>query len=230
MKKISVVIPAYNEEKNIALCISSLIGQMKEDKTEIIVVNDGSTDNTSKILKMFSEYAKVISHRRKMGLANARNTGGFAAEGKIVAFVDADSIAGPNWLKCIKKDMKNKVGMTGPLKPLFEELITDHVALDTFSALSFMSMKTRPIVSGCNLAVRKNAFEKIDGFKPLKSLEDIDFGLRLSKIGKIGFSNKMIVYTSLRRMKASKLATFEYLSNYLRIMTKKPTKGLKDIR
>jgi len=227
--EISVIIPAYKEEKSISICLGSLLLQTLKTNSEIIVVYTKSNDNTEKILKFFSKY-KVIKTKEKTGAAKARNIGAQKARGDILAFIDADTMACPNWINEIKKGLEKNVALTGPVKPLFAEHITDHTLFDIFSSLSRMSIKVRPIVIGSNLACKKEAFMKVGGFRHIKSLEDIDFGFRLSKIGKIGFSKKMIVYSSLRRIKASKLETLNYLINYMRLELKIPTEKMKDWR
>jgi len=227
--KISVVIPAYNEEKNIALCISSLLGQKNKD-VEIIVVNDGSTDNTEKIAKIFSEYVKIINVKKRSGVANARNIGVKAAKGDVVAFIDADSIAGPHWVRSIKKDMKKNVAVVGPLKPLFDEKITDHALIDAASNIVRLSIKVKPLTWGGNFACKKNFFEKVGGFKNLNSLEDFNLGERLFKLGSVGFSKKMFVYTSLRRFKKNRMASIFYIENSMKFLAKLPTSKLKNIR
>lgn len=226
---ISIIIPAHNEEKNIGLCISSLLYQAMKTKSEIIVVND-SNDDTKNILKIFGKRIKVIHLKKRVGVSRARNIGAKATRGDILAFIDADTIACPNWINTIRKGLEKNIALTGPVKPLFVERITDHTLFDIFSTLSRMSINVKPIVIGSNLACRKKAFMKIGGFRHIKSLEDIDFGFRLSEMGKISYSKKMAVYTSLRRIKASKLETLNYLINYMRLELKLPTKKLKDWR
>lgn len=87
--KFSVVIPAYNASKYIADCVGSVLAQTEKD-FEIIVVNDGSTDNTAQIVSSFSDERVNLVNRSNGGLAVARNTGIRAAKGEVVAFLDAD--------------------------------------------------------------------------------------------------------------------------------------------
>jgi glycosyltransferase involved in cell wall biosynthesis len=225
--KISVIIPAYNEEKHIALCISSLLNQ---NSAEIIIVNDGSTDKTEKTAKLFSRYVKIINLKKRSGVANARNVGVKVAKGDIVAFIDADSIAGPHWISSIKKDMKKNVALVGPLKPLFEENIRDYTLPDAASNIVRLSVKVKPFVWGSNMACKRKFFEKVGGFRKVGSLEDFDLGYRLFKLGRIGFSKKMLVYTSLRRFKKDRMAAFSLIANSLKLLAKLPTDKLKNIR
>ena len=89
--KISIIVPVYNVEKYLERCLDSLINQTLKD-IEIICINDGSTDNSSEILK---EYAKkdsriIIINQNNQGISVARNNGMNKAKGKYIGFVDSD--------------------------------------------------------------------------------------------------------------------------------------------
>lgn len=87
MKKVSVIIPAYNAEKYLEECLNSLISQTYGN-IEIIVVDDGSGDRTQQILQTYGSI-KTVRQSRK-GVANARNTGMLEASGDYIMFVDSD--------------------------------------------------------------------------------------------------------------------------------------------
>ncbi|MFN3995839.1 MAG: glycosyltransferase family 2 protein, partial [bacterium] len=114
---ISVIIPAYNEEKYILNSLKSLVNQYLVSKInyEIIVVDNGSEDNTKQKVLEFIKYVEnkkrvgevcrnvnisLIEEKRK-GVAFARQTGFYNAKGKIIATTDADCITSPLWLKTI---------------------------------------------------------------------------------------------------------------------------------
>lgn len=100
--KISIIIPAYNTEHYLSDCMDSIISQ-QYPSLEIIVVNDGSTDNTLELLRGYSEkysYVQVIDKRNE-GQSIARNTGADIATGDYVLFVDSDDILSHNSLKGI---------------------------------------------------------------------------------------------------------------------------------
>ena len=84
---LSIIIPVYNEEQVIADCIASLLKQNYKEK-EIILVDDGSTDNTVQIIRQF-EGVQLLKQQHK-GPAQARNLGAKTASGKILVFVDSD--------------------------------------------------------------------------------------------------------------------------------------------
>lgn len=88
--KVSVIIPVYNGEKYIERCLESVLNQTL-DGIEIICIDDGSTDNTLKLLQKYKSYGNVkIITQKNMGPAAARNIGMKEALGKYIAFVDSD--------------------------------------------------------------------------------------------------------------------------------------------
>lgn len=91
MPKISVIIPVYNVEKYLAECLTSVVNQTFKD-IEIICVNDGSTDNSPKILEEFAQKDSRIKiiNQENQGLSAARNTGLDVATGEYVSFIDSD--------------------------------------------------------------------------------------------------------------------------------------------
>ncbi len=100
--KISVIIPAYNAEKSIRKTIDSIVSQdfFKKD-LEIVVVNDGSTDKTLKILKSYGNAIKIINNRKNQGAVKSANIGFKAAKGEYVIKLDSDDV----FLQGILKEM-----------------------------------------------------------------------------------------------------------------------------
>ena len=98
--KISVIIPAYNNEKNIARCIESLLDQSFRDFT-LIIINDGSTDSTKEIIRSYQmrDERIIFIDQKNQGVSSARNRGLSVAEGKYVTFVDADDYVSSDYLK-----------------------------------------------------------------------------------------------------------------------------------
>lgn len=90
MKKISVIVPVYNVEEYIEECLESIINQTLED-IEIIIVNDGTEDNSmKKIEKFLSDERIIVINKKNGGLSSARNLGIKLAEGEYISFVDSD--------------------------------------------------------------------------------------------------------------------------------------------
>ena len=100
MPKLSVIIPAHNAERYIKQCLDSILQNSKESlsKTEIIVINDGSTDNTLKILESYNQYKNIKIHTTKnQGVSAARNLGISLAKGEWITFIDADDTVNSNF-------------------------------------------------------------------------------------------------------------------------------------
>ncbi len=98
----SVVIPLYNKEKYITNAINSILNQDFND-FEIIIVNDGSTDNSLEQIKsLLSDKVRLIEHDKNKGLSAARNTGIKSSKANYITFLDADDTWLPNYLKTIK--------------------------------------------------------------------------------------------------------------------------------
>ena len=97
--KISVVVPIYNIEKYIDRCVKSILRQTYSN-TEIILVNDGSTDESPAICDRYRQSAANVQvlHQENQGLSAARNAGTAAATGEYIAFVDGDDYIGENFL------------------------------------------------------------------------------------------------------------------------------------
>ena len=96
--KISVIVPAYNCEKTLPETLDSLLGQTVHNETQIIAVNDGSTDGTAEIIKSYAaKYDNVVfCDKENGGVSDARNVGLKAASGKYVIFLDADDLLTPS--------------------------------------------------------------------------------------------------------------------------------------
>lgn len=107
---LSIIVPCYNVEKYISRCIESLLQQdIPYDDYEIIIVNDGSTDDTPNISEMYgceNKHISVVSQSNK-GIGAARNTGILNSNGKYLLFVDADDYLEKNILSCLIKKVES---------------------------------------------------------------------------------------------------------------------------
>lgn len=105
--KLSVIIPAYNAEKEIEKCINSILNTNHTD-FEVIVVNDGSTDNTKQILDRYLDSHLIVIHKVNEGVSVARNIGIKNATGDYVLFVDADDELEPQALDYLTNYLLDK--------------------------------------------------------------------------------------------------------------------------
>lgn len=104
MINLSIIIPVYNVEKYITECLFSLSNQIKPN-IEVIIINDGSTDNSPQIIDDFisnlPEYFRTffcVIHQKNRGVSNARNKALKASKGKYIAFIDSDDIVSDNYI------------------------------------------------------------------------------------------------------------------------------------
>lgn len=108
MSKVSIIVPVYNAEKHIEKCLDSLINQTLNDKIEIIVVNDGSVDNSENIIKRYIEKHKsnnIIKYyyKENTGVAKTRNFGIDKANSEYILFVDSDDYIDVKLIEKLKK-------------------------------------------------------------------------------------------------------------------------------
>src|SRR5688572_21897696 len=111
---VSVIIPAYNAALYIGETIQSILAQTYAD-WEIIIINDGSTDNTPEILKKHTDKRISVINRENGGVASARNEGLLKSKGEYVVFFDADDLMSPEFLQSRVNVLRNKkeIGFVG---------------------------------------------------------------------------------------------------------------------
>lgn len=233
--KISVVIPAYNEELFLPHLLTSLQKQTCNVPFEIIVVDNNSTDKTVDLAK---KYGAKVMHEKHQGYAYACNKGFFSATGDIIARADADYVVPKEWLSYIHEAFEKDKKLTaigGPLYPLesawWENLIYYPGIVMWMYVLKFLG---RGFLFP-NIAVRRKDFLAVNGFNTSLSFgEDTDMCLRLKKLGKVVFSPRMYVYTSLRRLRSLGLlrTVINYsIGNQIAMWQgKKVTVGLEPVR
>ena len=197
---ISVVVPSYNEEKNIGECLGSLNRQiLSRTEYEIIVVDGNSADRTREIAAPLADLVFVQTSPRVGG---ARNDGATRAKGEIVAFTDADCIAPADWLLRIRDDFAkfHPVEVYGTVYPR-EGGIRNRVALGMANTFSRIGYHTRTLYYslGCNTAVDRAAFIRAGMYRPMDAGEDIEISIRMKEWGKVLFDPRLRVGFSMRR-------------------------------
>lgn len=235
--KISIIIPAYNEEKLIGRCLQSILAAEIPFEHEIIVINNASTDNTKKIAQKFKG-VKVIDEPKK-GLTKAKQAGYENAKGGILVFFDADTIVPKSWFKTavsIYEKDKRIVGISGPY--IYEDIkwFEKLIYYDLFSLLFEVLNFQKGYLLGGNFSVKKEIIKKIGGFDTNINFygEDTNLTRRIAEYGKIKFTRKLAITSSARRLKGEgRIKTvIVYVLNYFsEIIFKKPLhKEYKDVR
>lgn len=223
---VSVVIPAYNEEKYLGETLSRLNEQEHHGfDFEVIVANAQSTDKTIEIAEKYG--ARVVSVP-KINPAAARQLAIEQSHGEIICCIDADTLVPQNHLSCVVEEFNRDsaaVGLTGIIEGSGGNFFVNFIYkwMNTlFSRLNFLLGKTG--FQGQSFAFRKSAFLKINGFNTnLHTGEDFDLGCRMSKIGKIKLVPKTFGISSTRRLKEGPLKTISRgFISYLRVVWKLP--------
>lgn len=197
---ISIVVAAFNERPLIETFLRQFDGQsLPRDQVEVIVVDGGSTDGTRPIAERHAD--RVILQDGE-GVGDARNQGVKIARAEIIAITDVDCLVPPRWLEWILEDFRDSdvlavVGPDGPREDSGRAQVLFWFVRNLIRALTFLGVYT---TGGTNTAVRRQAFLEIGGYRPLPHSEDVDFGLRLARKGRIVYDNRLFVRFSSRRM------------------------------
>jgi glycosyltransferase involved in cell wall biosynthesis len=201
---ISVVVPAYNEEKYLPKTLEALKNQDFDKPYEIIVVNNNSTDRTEEISRSYG--AKVIREQQQ-GLIFAKQTGCKYAKGKIIAVLDADNIPPPDWLQTINIHLTNNgsAAVTGPYQiptnaPWWGKA-HNNLGICLVEIVNRFT-KNAVHIWGGNVAFKKKAFEKIGGYDTNYTFTADEEKLRKDFLKLdyiIHYDKKLAVTTSTRR-------------------------------
>jgi glycosyltransferase involved in cell wall biosynthesis len=206
MAKVSVVIPTYNREEIIDRAIKSALRQTI-DEVEVIVVDDGSDDNTASVVSAYDEVV-FIQHETNKGGSAARNTGIEAATGEYIAFLDSDDSWLPTKLEqqvsMLERRDREWIAAYCDFHQTRSNVIIEWIdnrarrptGLEGGEEL-IREIFLRQFAHGgsSTLLVKQSAISRIGGFDPtFQRFQDLEFLIRLLQVGKMGFVNKKLVY------------------------------------
>ncbi|MCI2430224.1 glycosyltransferase [Candidatus Acetothermia bacterium] len=209
--RLSIAIPAHNEEAFILGALRSLEAQEFEGDLEIIICLNACKDKTEEIVRAWagtSRWHLSVVHEARKGVSWARQRAFCHAGGEIIASADADTYYPPDWAARITESFAqdpNLVQIYGPVRlrdftgtgrrfwkyahPIMNDLFTT-----TGRWLGWHN------VIGSNFAVRRSAFLEVGGFDTkLKALEDNEITRRLRRLGTVRYDRALVVYASARR-------------------------------
>lgn len=200
----SVIIPLYNKEKSIESTIQSVLDQSFQG-FEIVVVNDGSTDNSIGVVEQMNVPNLRIIHQENQGVSAARNKGIKEGKNHWIAFLDGDDI----WEKNHLEEMKNLIEKypdkqffatsfarsDGKEIKMWKPEVDDYVVPNYFTG-----MLRQHLVSTIVLVIHRSVFDMMKGFDPHLTIgEDLDLWGRIGKLLPLVKSNKV---TALYRLDA----------------------------
>ncbi len=184
MSKVSVIIPAYNRAQALKKAIDSVLSQTYED-FELLVVDDGSTDNTRKIVENCKKQVRYI-FQQNQGVSSARNLGIYSTSGEYVAFLDSDDL----WLP---EKLEQQVAVMSQQPDLHlchtEEIwirrgvrVNPKKKHKKYSGHIFLYCLPLCVISPSSVMIRRELFHKVGYFdENLPACEDYDLWLRITK-------------------------------------------------
>ena len=236
--KISLIIPAYNEEKYIGRCLEQAINNAGKEYFEIIVIDNASTDRTREIASRFPG-VRVVRESEK-GLTRARQRGFVEARGDLLAYIDADTLPAAGWQSLILSEFADDprlVCLSGPY--IYYDLPTSQqflvklfwlvLALPIYWLVGYLAI-------GGNFVIRRETLERMSGFDTTIKFygEDTDLARRASVFGKVKFNLNFAMPTSGRRLSHHGVlrTALLYIINYVsEVVWHRPaTKEYSDIR
>jgi GT2 family glycosyltransferase len=195
--RVTVVVALYNAAKTLNECLMSLT-KLNYPNYEVIVVNDGSTDESANIIARYP-FRSITT--KNQGISASRNQGMKAATGEIVAYIDSDAMADPDWLSFLVVTLQESdfAAVGGPnLVPSDDNWIAKCVYRSPGGPTQVMlDDKFAEHIPGCNMAFKKWVLEEIEGFDPVftNAADDVDICWRLlEKNYSIGFSPSAVVW------------------------------------
>ncbi|MBI4289759.1 MAG: glycosyltransferase [Chloroflexi bacterium] len=202
--KVSVIVPAFNEERYLPSCLRSLRAQDYKGEWETIVVDNASTDATAQVARDFG--VRVISCPRK-GVVFARQAGVEAAGGDIIIQTDADAVLPRDWLARIVRRLMERpdaVAVSGDVRYLSPPLWVHVVSFlwRLTKKVGYWLTGQPPTILASNLSYRREAFVRAGGYNTdLPGIGDeYDFLGRLKKIGKVVYDGGITISVSSRRL------------------------------
>ncbi len=233
MKKVSVIIPIYNEEKDIEAALHALLKQNYED-FEIIVVNNASTDNSAQVVQRIIQQNPnkiILVDEINKGTQWARERGRKEACGEIIANLDADCLPETDWISNGAAQFKDVSGqstdepiimLTGPYdyydaKPLFRNfsLFIQKYIYPWLHQVLNHSHKGGIIIEG-NVFFKADVLSKVGGYNTSYTFygDGADMAKRISPMGNMIFDKNFIVKTSARRFQQHGFLKISFLYFY----------------
>lgn len=233
-ESVSIIVPTYNGAARLSACLDSLLQQTAGRDVEILVVNDGSTDNTAEVFERYSRVRLIT--QTNAGPAAARNHGALEARGTIILFTDDDCVPMENWIDAMLEPFQDPevVGAKGIYRTRQTALAARFVQIEYEDRYRLMARSCWiDFIDTYSAAFRRARFLEMKGYDssfPVACAEDIELSYRMSARGwKMKFAPGAIVYhthpdTLWRYLeKKYKFAFWRVLA-----VRKNPSKALKD--
>jgi GT2 family glycosyltransferase len=231
---ISIIIPTFNGGTRIAQCLDALVKQIEDADAEILVINDGSRDNTMQVV---GRYPGVrLCTQSNAGPAAARNRGALEARGTVILFTDDDCVPSPGWLAAMAEPFKDPIvaGVKGVYRTRQKQLVARFVQIEYEDKYRLMSdLPQIDFIDTYSAGFRRDRFLEVAGYDtrfPVACAEDVDLSYRMSARGwTMKFIPAAVVYHTHPFTLRSYLKK-KYKFAYWRILAVRnnPNKALRD--
>lgn len=216
---VSVVVPAFNAQSTIPQTIQAILNQTYTH-VQIIIVDDGSTDNTASIIKSFQKISYL--YQDNAGPAAARNRGAGAAISEIIFFTDADCVPHPDWIeKTLNGFNESAIGVVcgsyGIANP--ENLLARCIHKEILFRHERLMPDFPKVFGSYNFAVRKKLFDEVGGFNAAyrnASGEDNDLSYKIIQAGYKIYFNKNVQVDHFHTTRLIKYLKEQYRHGYWR--------------
>lgn len=213
---ISIIIPCFNNGKYVEKCLKS-INKQSYQNYEVIIINDGSSDNSKSVIQNFIEGKTryFLINQNNSGVSVARNKGLQIAKGDYICFVDADDYIEPNYLEVLYKTMVNNESDLSICSVIHENLEGEIIYLDKLKPQTLSNIETanlKKLIWGyaCNKLFKKEIIQKNKLFfeKDIMFAEDELFYLNyLFKIERVSMTNDCLYHYVRQKQSATKNTT-----------------------
>ncbi len=189
--KVSVIMPVYDAADTIAVQLDALAGQAWDEPWEVIVVDNGSTDDSMRIVEAYRDRLpnlQILRSTERQGPAHGRNVGARAASGTYLAFCDADDEVADDWVARIAAAVEAHDFVASRMDA---ERLSDGRALATkgnkrqqTGLIEYTYVRYLPFAGTCGLAIRRDLHDAVGGFdESMRYLEDCDYCWRVQLAG-----------------------------------------------
>jgi cellulose synthase/poly-beta-1,6-N-acetylglucosamine synthase-like glycosyltransferase len=233
-RSVSIIIPTLNGAARIGNCLDALVPQTSGRNVEILVVNDGSTDNIAEVVERYPG-VRLIS-QANAGPAAARNRGVLEARGTLVLFTDDDCVPMPDWLDAMREPFSDPevVGAKGVYRTRQKSLLARFVQIEYEDRYRLMKdLHSIDFVDTYSAAFRRDRFLETSGYDTsftTACAEDIELSYRMSARGwKMKFVPTAIIYHT-HPDTLSRYLKKKYKFAFWRVLAvrKNPSKAVKD--
>jgi glycosyltransferase involved in cell wall biosynthesis len=231
---VSIIVPTYNGARRIRGCLEALCQQSAGRAAEVLVVNDGSTDDTAEVVAQFP--AVKLINQANAGPAAARNRGAQEARGRLLLFTDDDCVPTPGWLDAMLVPFRDAevVGAKGIYRTLQKEIVARFVQVEYEDRYRIMSaVQDIDFVDTYSAGFVRERFLEMNGYDtsfPVACAEDVELSYRMSARGwKMRFHPEAVVH-HLHPNTLSRYLKKKYKFAFWRVLAVRnnPSKGVKD--